>query len=804
MKKISLDGEWILYGPDGKKHKAAVPGCVHSDLFSDLDYLFYRDNNEKSKWIENESWVYEREFNIDETEGAYLVFEGLDTYCDIELNGKKLAECDNMFIEHSFYAAPFLKKGINRIKVKFYSPIKQTEGKEKLEGAFTTERLHTRRMQCTYGWDWVERFVTCGIFRPVYIVYKENMYCENAYIYTENIDEWGAEICIGTDFENYTLGSLVTFEITDPQKKLIYEKPIHIDMQRYSFRINIDEPVFWDISGGNNLLYSLRVTVGENVFKQNFGIRTVKILQKKDLPGDEVYSLCKWLQETPSGRVYDKNTEFSSFDVILNGRKVMCRGANWVPCEPFPSAEKDEKITKILEMAKNAGVNIIRVWGGGIFERSHFYDECDRLGIMVIQDFMMACGHYPEKDSYFISQLGKEADFISKKLRNHPSLIWWNGDNENAINGSDSEKEYTGRSASLHGVLPMILKNDYMRNFFVSSPNGGTPNASKTAGTTHNTQFLEMFFDYIDGGGSGDDFAEYMKEYTARFIAEEPCFGAASYESLSKFMTDDDIFGDEKMWIYHTKSSPYLKDEMFNYVKRLAEKLFGKFTDAEDMLFKLQYVQYEWVRVTMENALRNRNFCGGIIYWMLNDCWPAAAGWALIDYYCRPKAGYYAFRKFADKEVLSFDISGNKLWLYLCNDGNEKISKSTEIKEINIRTGQTEKKSELTLECEPHGVTKKEVALKRNPDTVIVAESEGIRAVYKCGSKKLKPCMPPEILSREDGEICLKADSFVYAAELSGGYIYDDNFFTMLPGETKTVHFSGAGSDLTIKAYSFI
>jgi len=805
MNKVMLDGKWRLENTKGEKWEAAVPGCVHSDIFEDLQKLYYRNNNEAAKWIENEDWTYQREFILDETEGAYIVFEGLDTYCDIEINGNKVAYCDNMFIKHSIFAEPFLKKGENSIKVKFYSPVKAVEGREKLEGAFTTERLHSRRMQCTYGWDWVERFVTCGIFRPVYIEYRNEIYCENTYIYTSSIDSYGAEISVIAEFDEYENGGPAEFEIISPCGQLEYKKSVYIDMKQYKLNISIENPVLWDISEDNNKMYILRVVTGNAIMQQQFGIRTLRVLEKKDDEDSDAYKLCKKLQDTESGIKYDRNTEFSSFEVILNGRSVLCMGANWVPCEPFISEETEEKITRILTMSKDMGVNVIRVWGGGIFECEHFYNECDRLGIMVIQDFLMACGQYPEKEKWFIEALRKEADYASKRLRNHPSLIWWNGDNENAVNGCDSDEDFKGRSASLHGVLPVITKNDFMRPFFVSSPYGGTPNASKTCGTTHNTQFLRSLFNYIDGDSDGNDYIEYMKEYTARFVAEEPCFGASSYESLKNFMTESDIFEDDEMWLYHTKGNPSLDDEIYNYIKRFAEKIFGKFENGHDKLFKLQYLQYEWIRITMENTRRNRGFSNGEIYWMLNDCWPSAAGWSLIDYYTRQKSGFYAFKKAAEEFILSLDRSDDKLWVYLCNEGSEEKETDIKIRKINIYSGECEECGSVKISCSSGKSVRTEAGITScDTSHVIIAEAEGKRAFYKFGGAKIKACEAPEILSCENGILRIKSDKYIHAVELFGGLVYEDNFFNMLPQEEKQIVFDGNSSEVKIKAYNFI
>ncbi|MDO4757608.1 MAG: hypothetical protein Q4A54_14775, partial [Parabacteroides sp.] len=505
-----------------------------------------RDNAEKYQWIEHQSWTYSRSFSVEETENSFIVFEGLDTYCDVLINGKKFS-FDNMFIEHRINSDNLLKKGENKIEIIFYPPTKMVEGKEELSGAFTTERLHTRRIQCTYGWDWVQRFVTFGIFRSVYIEYEKGFSCKDVYIYTSHLDKYGAEVCAVADFIGHENGADILCEIKDDLGLTIYKKKMYVNTDSFRFDISISNPKLWNIENAENPMYTFIISCGEYTFEQKFGIRTIRVIQKKDEPGTDSYNLCKALQKTPSGEKYDFNEEFSSFEVILNGEKVLCKGANWVPCEPFVSEESDEKITQILTLAKNAGMNTVRVWGGGIFEKDHFYNECDRLGIFVIQDFLMACGQYPEKDDEFIAQLQKEAEYAVKKLRNHPSLLWWHGDNENAIKGSDTMTDFKGRTASLFGAMPYINKYDYTRPFFTSSPYGGDVYASKTAGTTHHTQFLGSLFDYIKSDSDGKDYLTKLKEFTARFIAEEPTFGASSKESVLKFMNEDDILNKDEI-----------------------------------------------------------------------------------------------------------------------------------------------------------------------------------------------------------------------------------------------------------------
>lgn len=803
MKKIDLCGEWIGKKTDGSTFIGIVPGCVHTDLF-DLPKLFLNQNAEESLFIENEDWIYSKKFHVNKLySGAVLTFQGLDTYCDIYLNGTKIGFSDNMFIPHSFNVDGTLREGENTLEVKFFSPVKYVSKKENLPGAFTTERLHTRRIQCTYGWDWVARFVTCGIFRPVYIEFINQMQVKHVYVYTDIIDSHGAQLNIYETFFNYNNGGNVTTQVFDEDGNLTAQKSFFCDYETQKLIFNISNPKLWYPSGyGKQPLYTLKITIGEQEFLQKFGIRTARIIEKKDEPGSSNEKLCKALQKTDSGTKYDFNTSFSGFIPIINDTEIFCIGANWVPCEPFPSAETSQKITEILEMAKSSGINMIRVWGGGLFEKEHFYNECDRLGILVTQDFLMACGEYPEHESGFLSQLKKEARFAAIYLRNHPSLVWWTGDNENAILGNDLKKEYHGRIASRHAIAPVLRQFDSNRPFLESSPYGGDMYASKTRGTTHNTQFLDDLTNYIlDSDFS--DYKEYWKAYTARFIAEEPIMGAVSKNSLKKFISGENI-ENRDLWLYHTKTNPGLKVHLLEMVENFSEKLFGKFTDFEDKYFKLRYLQYEWVRITLENAMRNLDFCSGIVYWMLNDCWPAAVGWSLIDYYNTPKSGYYAIKHHGTSLSICFDKQDSGIYLCISNILPDSVECS--VKVILFDLPASSKQNILNMKLTAHHGNEKIKINKNIPKTsVYIAEitsgGTGTRSFYTSEKVPLKKEDKINVIF-EKGSAKISAPTYVHSVEIANAENISDNYFSLLPGETKTIFYNDKGISPTITAYT--
>ena len=806
-KRIDLDGTWELYDEAGRKYNGTVPGCVHTDLFS-LREMFYEKESEKCRFIEEREWKYSRSFDVAEIEEKpVLVFEGLDTYCEIFLNGIKVGEADNMFIPHRFEVEGILKQGENHLEVLFHSPIKVVTGKKKLPGAFTTERLHSRRLQCTYGWDWVDRFVTCGIFRPVYLVFENTMSLEDVYIFTNNLDTYSAQMKVSERFRNFEAGSAVKTEVLDPQGNVIHCVVHYCEEKESILYFDIEEPRLWyPRPYGEQPLYTLRISVGEQVTCQKFGIRTVKLLQLKDRE-EESISRCKALQQTVSGESWDQNEEYSGFILIINGTKIFCTGANWVPCEPFPSAETEAKITGLLKSAVDAGINMIRVWGGGLFEKQHFYHECDRLGILVTQDFLMACGTYPEEEVEFQKQLKKEAEFAAVYLRNHPSLVWWTGDNENAVEGCDTDANYQGRTSARKIIAPILEKLDYNRMFLFSSPYGGKKYASKTVGTTHNTQFLTDIFAYV-AQEDISDYREYWKEYTARFIAEEPSMGAVCRESLNEFVS---MKNQERydMWLHHTKTNPALGRELMDIIVDFSEKLFGTYKDWEDKYFKLRYLQYEWIRFTLGNARSHLWFNGGIVYWMLNDCWPAAIGWSLLDYYNRPKAGYYAMKTCGQPVTAYIEKTEAGYQVHVSNilgQGNT-AEICLKVMLLNLKSGRNQTLAEESLKSNTvkHGV---QAYISLNNDEILIAEvryGAGFqRTWYKEGLPKLEKAEGLFFRSREDG-IEVWADTYVHVVEIEGAELLSDNYFSLLPGERRRIACDKADlkKTLSVRGYTF-
>ncbi len=703
---MNLNGQWNCHITDHGAHDyripGSVPGCVHTDLKNAgiLGDLYYRTNADTCQWVEHCDVTYTKTFSAareDIADTTVITFAGLDTYCTVLLNGTVIGEADDMFLSWTFPVGGVLKAGENTLEVRFRSPIREVENCPRRFGAFTTERINTRRVQCTYGWDWVARFVTMGIWRDVTLETPAPDRLAHVYVWTDGLYGDTAQIGVRAAFEDISGDGFADFVITDPDGVPVYTRTRRIlptakgAMETtLSFYADIPAAKLWyPVGYGDQPLYTLTVTQrGQTIGKQTFGIRTVAILEVEDAP-DSVYADMAKTYKTYDQLIdWDRNEGSSAFWLLINGTKIFCTGANWVPAEPFPSEEKPEKLDHLGKLAAEGGYNMLRVWGGGIFEQDAFYDACDRYGVLVTQDFLMACGTYPEEDDAFIDKLRREAIAAALALRNHPSLVWWSGDNENAVSGDENMAHYPGRRAALEAIAPVLEQLDPHRRFLPSSPYGGVPYASGVRGTSHNTQFLGNFFAWVREGNF-DDYQTYFDRYLDRFCAEQPAMGMPYLSTLRRFMTDDDIFGEDcSVSEYHTKNNPGLGEiTLYGYIDRMARGMFGDYADGADRLYKMQLLHCEWVRLSMELFRRNAWYSSGIIYWMFNDCWPAANSWSMVDYYGRKKPAYYTFRRAAKPLIGAISKENGTLRAVLCHRGITGADGTYRLYRYNITSG---------------------------------------------------------------------------------------------------------------------
>lgn len=840
---LSLDGSYQLSGKgaDGARDitiPAQVPGQVHLDLWREgvIPDPFWRDQADQCQWVEHRDWTYERTFELPDdgsTDWVELEFAGLDTFAAIFLNDVEVGRTMNMFIPHRFEVGPLLRPGTNRLCVRFDSIWKHVEGKSQdLICAFENhERLYVRRMQCTFHWDWVHRFVTAGVWQPVTLRGFNAARVHDVFVHTTTLcgavagqrTADRAELSIDIETEVRTADPVsAVVSIHDPEGACVWQAshalagndPSTVGKTR--LQVEVDRPRMWWLAGfGEQPLYSCRIELStadgavQHSKEITFGIRTVAVQQIEDAPGSMEEEQTRRMRKLFPTLEKNAKRPGRSFKLLVNGVEVFCKGGNWVPADPFPARVTPEWYDHLIRMMRDGNQNMLRCWGGGIYEKPAFWDACNRYGILVCQDFMMACGQYPEEDPQFFENIRQEFPAAIRMLRNHPSLVWWYGDNENRMWCGDDHPAQWGEVLNTRVTIPALRELDPSRPFFPSSPFLGNLNNAPSMGDCH--------LSYNPGGdchlssaqGCEEAFADGLREYregiaqtTGRFVSEIQTSGSPSLNTLRKFMTDADIADPEcSMWEYHTKCNPYHDMTLVASQLRKMELLFGSPRDIAQMVAFKEYTQYEWVRLTVETQRRNRFYCGGVLFWMYNDCWPAN-GWSLVDYYGFPKAAWYAMKRTSQPVIASLRNLGDNIEIWVCNDTTMPATGTARLS-VQPWQGDPTWQDEFPVreianssECiamVPTGTLRglgKESVLSCELHTNVGDD----RARHYTAMPR-EMALPPAVLqvahrtdAHGEGEIEITTDSYARVVTLAGeNLIFSDNYFDMLPGQTRVM-----------------
>lgn len=811
MKKLSLNGTWTATGvsPTGetKTIAAQVPGFIHLDLEREgiIPNMFWRDNAELCQWVETWNWTYSREFDVPEdTQLDYSVIEfgGLDTYADITVNGVKVGSAENMHTPYTFKGTDVLHHGKNTIKVEF-TPYQQHIVGKRMDypTAFNNaERNHVRRMQCTFYWDWVNRFVSFGIWRDVTIHFYDKAHIEDVFVWTHDIAQTSASLQIEIDnaYDDEAYLCRESVEIISPTGACVWADDFQVWDRKIHLQADIEQPQLWWPNGyGKQPLYKAIVKLytpeGEiiDTMERTFGIRTTRIEQIQDKVGSDEYRRSLETRKHTDSKMGDRPG--SSFILLVNGVRIFGKGGNWVPADPFPSRITAEKYDELIRLARDGGLNLLRCWGGGIYEPQEFYDACNKYGVMISQDFQLACAHYPEDDEEFMAKMHREVPIVIKQLRNNPSIAWWAGNNENGCAYDWDERRACDRRLAREIFYPYLALYDPSRPFMPASPFKGYGNIDVTTGDSHMSWWWHK-----DGM-----YRERIKT-VGRFQSEDALAGTPLKYSLLKFMSESDIEanGDDSMFEYHVKDNPHKEagaPTLFELLGIQSELTMGKFTDSDDRILKYAYVQYEWTRLSIEAVRRAKWYNAGVQFWMYNDCWPAV-GWSMVDWYCIPKAAWYAAKRTSKPIIASVIDSDDKsdFEFYVLNDSLENRrgvmtayvqSFSGERRELFM----TEFFSKANENVIVRKVAADKVALEKNETIVceIKGDFEDDRAYYYATEPKRMEFGKTELLysvtGDEEGEITIKSSDYARIVIIEGDIVLSDNFFDMMPGEEKTI-----------------
>jgi beta-mannosidase len=428
MNQLSLNGRWQFKQANQENNwlDATVPGCVHTDLLA-IDQIpdpYYRDNEHQVMWIGETDWVYRRAFTVT---AEYLRHNhilihcaGLDTLATICVNGTELGRTDNQFRTWEFDVKEVLREGENEIEIRFDSALNygQERLKERYIHSWSTDdhKLpggnYVRKSQCNFGWDWGPRLVTCGIWRDIELLAFNDGRIADVHILQDHSQPGEVTLTCDISIERKTADPLLARFAVALNDVIVGIQAVQVDGETAAAHIRLTNPQLWWPNGlGEQPLYTVTVTLMDSEeqpideWQRKIGLRTLRLIREKDEWGESFYFAC-------------------------NGVPFFAKGANWIPADTFITAISDEQYAYLLQAAAEAHMNMLRVWGGGIYEQTIFYELCDQLGICVWQDFMYACATYPTYEEAFMENARLEAVENIKRLRHHASLALWCGNNE--------------------------------------------------------------------------------------------------------------------------------------------------------------------------------------------------------------------------------------------------------------------------------------------------------------------------------------------------------------------------------------
>lgn len=615
---------------------ATVPGDIHNDLLQCglIDDPYYSDNLYQCREVTAQDWIYKKTFSLKQEEilkHNELQFDGIDTYADIFLNGKYLGSTENMFLQYSFEVSDCLRAGENELLVYLKSVKKRMEQypSEGYFGCFNVQRIFMRKAQCHFSWDWAPEFPATGIWESVRLVsYSRTRFASVA---LRTLCTGEVSFFTSLDQETYEEAGEVKKEyiLTVTGGGETYRKQMAVTGCRTNFSLTIDHPhLWWPQDLGTPFLYSYVLEYYEDGVladsrQGEFGIREVAY------------------REQP------KHTEegFTS-ELLVNGVAVFLKGANWVPLDIMTGRIPREKYEHSLRLAKEAGFNCLRVWGGGIYEKNLFYELCNRLGIMVWQDFAFACGDVPDDDEDFVDMVIPEIEYQIKRLRNHPCVVLWSGGNEKT--GSVGKQKSRGDRLIHYTLNGMVAYLDRTRPYFPSSPwSYGEDGNSQDSGDSHCNSYQSAMT-----GAGVEKFRDVLMGFTAPMASEIAVQGCSSVRFLKTFLKDSEMWPPNAVWDLHMTRNPYdgTGTTFAQQQQSAAEKLFGSFDGLEDYVRKSMAVHSEFVKSDIEYHRTRKGNCSAAMLWMYSDVWPCGT-WAIVDYNLLPKAAYYSAKR-ANRPIL--------------------------------------------------------------------------------------------------------------------------------------------------------
>jgi beta-mannosidase len=786
--EIEINSNWKFTSSNTNNwQKATVPGNVFTDLLAlkQIPDPFINTNEEKVQWVSDSTWVYTTNFNLDENilkkKNIVLEFEGLDTYTKIYINGNYQLDTDNAFRKHRISLKDIPHSKNNELKI-IFTPTKSHEESAKESLGYQLpegNRIFTRKAQFQYGWDWGPKLNTSGIWKPIKLIAWDDVKIEDVYIQNQSISKEKAVLTSTITVSNSS-NKIASFAIKNNENLLVKLLKLKKGTHTYTFPFTIDNPqLWWPHNLGKPHLYNLKFQIvsDENIQDEKsikYGIRTIELITEKDSIGESFY-----------------------FNV--NGVPVYAKGANYIPQNSFQNKVTDTHYENLLNDAVDANMNMLRVWGGGIYENGVFYDLCDEKGILVWQDFMFACAMYPG-DKEYLANVQIEAEEQVKRLRNHASIALWAGNNENSEgwhrwgwqNGrSAKEKEeiWSNYLKVFDTILPNVVKKYSNTSYWESSPKYGRGNPKyEFEGDAHD------WWVWHDAAPF-----EHFEKRIPRFMSE---FGFQSFPSnqvLQHINQTEHIDLKTDAMKMHQKHH-----RGFQLIDEYMKRDYKVPTNDADYAYVSQLVQAKGITMGIEAHRRAKPYNMGTLYWQLNDCWPAIS-WSSIDYFGNWKALHYKAKKSFENVLISTIETKYDYETYIVNDHLEDISGTLKLRIIDFNGKEIWSNS-------------KEVTVKGNSSQKVYHIPQA--DIYKAGTvyiiefndaKTLYYFAKPKGLKLSKGKIkkSINKTKTGFAIELNSDVLqkdvflftstkgkFSDNYFDLLPNETIVIEYKTKATEL--------
>jgi len=791
---------------------AQVPGSVHTDLLAAgvIGDPYVGAAEAGLQWISLADWEYRGRFDVDaETLArphAELRFAGLDTFAEVSLNGAPLLDADNAHRTWRARVDGRLRATGNELRIVFRSPIRTLLPRvqamlHKIAGNYPSPYgdepadamvgNFVRKPAYHFGWDWGPRYVTAGVWREVHLESWNERRITDLAVRTDALNAQRAALTVQLQVENAATGKArVAVEVFDPDGKRVARSERRVMLQTgdnaLQLPVQIAQPRrWWPVGYGAQDRYTVHATVqGADAASLRTGLRTVELRRAEDADGGQ------------------------GFAFVVNGVPVFAKGANVIPFDMFPARVTRERLRRDLQAARDAHMNMLRNWGGGYYESDDFFDIADELGLLVWQDFMFGGGMQPGFDPAFRASVVAEARDNIRRLRHHPSIVLWCGNNEEETAWKDwgHGKALTAAdpkfAATVWQGYVELFGND-LRKVVAEEALGvpywsSSPSNDLDARANDSKRGDKHYWDVW--GGPALPPTAYLRE-TPRFMSE---YGLQAWPQLSTvdaFAARDEQRIDGPVIRAHQKFMAGKGNErLLLYI----ERDYGTPRSFPDFIYLSQMMQAEGIELAALHHRASRPYTMGSLYWQLNDVWPGAS-WSSLDYFGHWKAlHFHARRFFADVAVAALRDDDGVTCFSLINDGRDAVTAQWRVRMMDVE-GREFARQQETVTLSPMGVT--DVArfvdadlLKGHDPKRSVAVFELLRdgAVLARRLVHFVPAKAQALVAhqwqadlRAEGDhavLRLHANQLVRAAWIAFDgldAVIDDNAFDLLPGETR-------------------